>query len=420
MKYYLLIPQTVKDNWDGIEEFVRNKNIKAYNEDYLKEIISLIALHTRKDNNSAKLNNTYLRKFVPSAEQYLKALIEIGVIYRSDYYTVGSDSYSYSFTDTFKSKYVKEGLHNDKLEYRIRKVHNEFTSNYTVSSSNRVDTVKYLYQLTVDSSYINYIETNYSEDVDRYNSFISSATRIENKDWTVKVDDTSYRLHTNVTNMKSDLRQFLRINDTPLVNIDIKNSQPFCSILLLTDPSKAIEFATDTELKDILQTERIGRNADVSKYIDLVVSGGFYEHIMCELNKEGINLTRDEAKKETLRWLFRPNTEPICNLSRQIRNKFISEFPTVHRYFSLLRGNNAISDKFKNYCRFAILLQRIESYMVLELIVKRILKEYPKTALLTIHDSIMTLYTTSLPPILSIINDTVQSYIGYRPTLKIE
>jgi len=32
----------------------------------------------------------------------------------------------------------------------------------------------------------------------------------------------------------------------------------------------------------------------------------------------------------------------------------------------------------------------------------------------------MTLYTTSLPPILSIINDTVQSYIGYRPTLKIE
>ena len=419
MKYYLLIPQTVKDNWDGIEEFVRSKNIKAYNEDYLKEIISIIALHTRKDDNTAKLNVKYLRRFVPSAEQYLKALIELDVISRTKYYTVGSDSYGYFFTDTYKSKYVKEGLHNDRLEYRIRKVHNSFNESNTTSLLNRGDTVKYLYQLTVDSNYINYIESNYSDNVDRYNSILSSATRIENKDWTVKVDDTSYRLHTNVTNMKSDLRQFLRINDTPLVNIDIKNSQPFCSILLLTDPSKAIEFATDTELKDILQTERIGRNADVSKYIDLVVSGAFYEHIMCELNKEGINLTRDEAKKETLRWLFRPNTDPVSILSRQIRNKFISEFPTVHNYFSLLRGNNNTSDKYSNYCRFAILLQRIESYMVLELIVKQIMKEYPKTALLTIHDSIMTLYTTSLPPILSIINTTILSFIGYKPTLSL-
>ncbi len=44
----------------------------------------------------------YLRKFVPSAEQYLKALIELDVISRTKYYTVGSDSYGISLQTLIK------------------------------------------------------------------------------------------------------------------------------------------------------------------------------------------------------------------------------------------------------------------------------------------------------------------------------
>lgn len=38
------------------------------------------------------------------------------------------------------------------------------------------------------------------------------------------VDPTGKRVHTNLTNLKSDLRQFLSVEGEPLSEVDIKNT----------------------------------------------------------------------------------------------------------------------------------------------------------------------------------------------------
>jgi hypothetical protein len=46
------------------------------------------------------------------------------------------------------------------------------------------------------------------------------------------VDDNVGRFHSNLTNIKKELRNYITYDDQKLVNIDIKNSQPFFSTLL--------------------------------------------------------------------------------------------------------------------------------------------------------------------------------------------
>jgi hypothetical protein len=48
------------------------------------------------------------------------------------------------------------------------------------------------------------------------------------------IDRTAYRFHSNLTNLKSELRQYLNYNGETLCSIDIKNSQPFISTIFLT------------------------------------------------------------------------------------------------------------------------------------------------------------------------------------------
>jgi hypothetical protein len=70
------------------------------------------------------------------------------------------------------------------------------------------------------------------------------------------------RVHTNLTNLRSDLRQFLTYQGMSLVNLDLKNSQPliFASVLNEIYPGD--------------------QPPDVKLYIDLVQRGEFYEYVM--------------------------------------------------------------------------------------------------------------------------------------------
>ena len=67
----------------------------------------------------------------------------------------------------------------------------------------------------------------------------------------------------------------------------------------------------------------------------------------------------------------------------------------------------------------AVLLQRIESYLVLEIICKRIALERPKLPIYTIHDSIVTTIGNE-EYVKSIMVEMLKSYIGHEPKLKFE
>ena len=92
----------------------------------------------------------------------------------------------------------------------------------------------------------------------------------------------------------------------------------------------------------------------------------------------------------------------------------------MHKTFSKVRGS-CKGDKFINYKRFAILLQRVESYLMIEKVVKRIRKEYPGTICITVHDSLMTgILTNNFAAAREILLAEFEEFIGFKPLLKIE
>ena len=97
--------------------------------------------------------------------------------------------------------------------------------------------VKYLKQLTLAEGWQDFVNSYYDKEK-VYNSILASAIRIVNGDIFYTRDATEGRFHSNVTNMKRGLRQYLRVNGKPLANIDISNSQPYLSTIILTYPAK--------------------------------------------------------------------------------------------------------------------------------------------------------------------------------------
>src|SRR5690606_10998345 len=61
---------------------------------------------------------------------------------------------------------------------------------------------------------------------------IYSISKLENQNFYYNVDDNVGRFHSNLTNIKKELRNYITYDGKKLVNIDIKSSQPFFSTLL--------------------------------------------------------------------------------------------------------------------------------------------------------------------------------------------
>lgn len=416
-KYYQLVPEKVNNLLWAIEQLI---DIQGYDRDNLKEVISLVAIHVRKDNEAAPLKMNYIKRLIPQGDKYLAALIDLGVIERSGYYTPGQAAFRYKFTEAYESKYVVLELDNQKLIRRIAGVFRIFRQEAAKSVRGRSEQVQFLKKLTIAPGFMDFIDENYSIDTEAYNRVLASAIRILNGDIFYKVDNTSGRFHSNVTNCPSGFRPYLRVNGEPLINIDVKNCQPYLSTIVLTDPLKASAFTENPAFIMVLQSLKVSHKQDVRKYISLVVNGNFYEYLMNEFAASGLHLDRSATKRQVLRILFARNRAPKNETNRKAREVFKKCFPTVHRIFNKVRGT-AKGDKFHSFKRFAILLQRMESYLMLDLVVKRIRREMPDVVALTVHDSVMTgILTNKVEEVKKIIIEEMTNFVGFRPNVNIE
>jgi hypothetical protein len=418
--YTFLIPEKVDNELNNIDEHFKSLDINGYSLENLKEVISIIACHVRKNDSSARLKLTYVNKLVPRGEYYIRGLVDLGVVERSGYYVPGESSFTYNFSLDYKSKYVYLPVTDARLINRIDKVQIEFKKQAAKNVRGRSEQVKFLKLLTIDEGYHQFIESSSDLSIDQYNNMIASATRIINKDIFYIVDDTSGRFHSNITNMAKPIRSYLRIDGKPLVNLDIKNSQPYLSTILLTNPSKISWMAKNPEFAATLEQLKVSRSKDIKKYISLVVNGELYEYLMQGFSKIGLELNRDETKRQILRILFAKNRMPKDEVNRKARQVFINNFPTVHKIFSKVRGH-AKGDHFQDSKRFSILLQTIEAHLILDVVLKRISKELPRTIVMTIHDSIMTgAETDNIEALKHIILEEFTRFVGYPPRISVE
>lgn len=418
-KYKQLIPEKILQSFPSIENSIRLK-IKGYSSDNLKQVISMVAFHIRKDSGTAQLQISYFKRMVPQGDKYLNELMKLNIIERSGYYKIGESSYKYCFTSTYLSEYKSLPLTNFKLIHRIEQTQIKQMKKANKEVRGHSEQIKYLEALTLEGDYYDHLSSSYTDDIRKYNFAQSSITRVLNGDIFYTVDSTSGRFHSNVTIMPKGIRPYLRIYGEPLGNIDVKNSQPFLSILLLINPSKVAWMARNPEFKRLLQFLKIRQTEDIKLYIDLVVSGKIYEYLMLEFEKEGMILTRDQTKIQVLCILFDQNWILPIPTNLKCRKIFKNRFPTVHRIFSKIRGNE-MGDHFKGYQRFAILLQTIEAHLMLDIILKRISRELPGTIAVTIHDSILTgLYTNNVKEVAQIMREEFTKFVGFTPVLKIE
>lgn len=415
-RYYQLIPEKVCDELLVISELIA-PTINGFSEDCLKEVISIIACHVRRDEDDgpAPLSMTYIKRLVPQGDMYLMGLIDLEVIHRFGQYIPGEVCYQYDFAPEYKSNYISFPLDNAKLILRIETIWEELRKEASKSIWGHSEQTKYLRQLTIEPEAIQFIRDNFISDTHKFNCAEASVTRIMNGDIFYSIDNTSKRFHSNVTNLDKELRPYLRVNGEQLINADIKNSQPYLSTIILTNPGKVSWLTENPAFALLLQTLKVSQNQDVKNYISLVISGQLYEYLMRKFN-----LSRYETKRQVLRILFAGNRMPKEETNRRCRQIFMRDFPTVHRIFSKVRGHEK-GDKFQNFKRFSILLQRIESYLMLHVILKRIYRELPEVVAITIHDSVMTgILTNDVEAVTKIMIEELTIFVGFAPKIEIE
>ena len=204
----------------------------------------------------------------------------------------------------------------------------------------------------------------------RHNRVVIALDKLKMKQHYPIIDQTGGRFHSLITNLPKEYRKYLSWKGHKLISIDIKNSQPFTLISIINNQQGGIMFA----------------KREVMNYIYLVCNGMFYEYIRykaLDLRLIDRNVTREDIKGMCFAYLFSHPDYCSKDVKLIIKPVFQRYFPGIAMLLSNLKQNN--------YNELAIQMQRVESELVLNRVVRRISRECPWICLFTIHDSIATL-----------------------------
>lgn len=274
--------------------------------------------------------------------------------------------------------------------------------------------------------------------IQKISSWLTALDKIKEKQFYFKQDRTSYRLHTSAVSIKKEMRKYLSINGQRLVACDIKNSQPYLSTALFLNPKQCIPlilphldnckqfmkpWVIQAIYKMLKKYEKGDKLDSTLKYIELATTGKLYEFMAIELGKLTTKVwTREDAKLELLKVLFFP--PKFKKLKGRIVMK--NHFPEVLRFFSLLNYGFKLTKAQKGTIKgksgpniLAILLQTMESEIVLNRVCKKINEKYPTIPLITLHDGIATTIGNQYH-VQQIMQEELEKFVGKTPNIEIE
>lgn len=236
---------------------------------------------------------------------------------------------------------------------------------------------------------------------------IYAINKFANQEFYFSVDDNVGRFHSNLTNIKREIRNFITYDGHKLVNVDIKNSQPLFSTLLLhktfyekqrstlhfysfpsflqllLPPSSSNTTNHSSSTTIIMLVEKLKKltSKGFGEYENYVNSGEFYK-MLAEAVYPDLPYNKQNMKTMIFTILF-SNNRFMGQEGAKPKKDFREHFPNVYEVFSLI--------KKKNHRALAHLLQRIESTIMIGAVTSRIALERPNLPFFTIHDSIATL-----------------------------
>ena len=263
------------------------------------------------------------------------------------------------------------------------------------------------------------------------NQFIHGQTsilKIQNKYDKTTIDEKGMRLHSALTSCPKLLRNFITIGGQHLVSIDVKNSQPYM-LLALLDPNNFTKKSVATtpphltiptsllstyNIPSIIlrHSSVIQSSKEFQEYKVLVTSGKIYDDFVKLTQIDKKELDNGFSKRNIVKFRFMLCFYSANNANSQgMKTLFRSKFPKIYALMCDL--------KQKEHSTLSILLQRVESTLVLDKICGRISSEFPKIPLFSIHDSILTT-PNNVEYVKSIIEEECEKYIGIAPMLSIE
>jgi len=362
---------------------------------------------------SFPLHSLTLQKINRNFSNIKKFFEESGYIDVNHSYKTGEWSKNYRFEQKYRTHQTKkyfidsQKIIDKSYDYYMEKKGGIIQEEEAVYST---------YEVKIDSlSAYKYITEKYHKgdfNDEQYRAYYSSIYRMQHNDIYSILDDFSGRLHTNITNLKKELRQFVYFKDESeqdVIEVDIKNSQ----LLMLTGlldkkifdkikpliTRKLYNRASDqrvldnyiTEIEDYIVDNDISNKEDIINFKNNAFNGEIYEKFVEEIKDDGYydRLSRSKLKKVFFIWLFSPLGHKVFRKSvanQKLNDFLIRKYPNLHKYITFLRGKNDTK-------LIPRLLQIIESGINLTLIAEKMWynaeKENDRVMFTTIHDSFL-------------------------------
>jgi hypothetical protein len=327
----------------------------------IHKIIWANVFGTPDQNGFVPLKAAYLRAFFPDHRVHswvMQRLIDGGAIVCDGHYVKGEKCFGYKLGPELAAmRQRRVPITDERLAGKVVRHRTEFPK--TLKGVHR-----HLYDhlVTVEIDRDAATDLLFAEGFDWANE--TALEFIHAKEFHLKVCPYR-RVHTNLTCLKREFRQFLSVRGQRLVNLDIRNSQPLIFASLLKrrfefNPAQTVEPAP----------------ADVIQYVELVQAGRFYDHLMEE---SGIPA---EARSDFKRGFFGRVFFCHNNQASKEAEMFEDLFPNVYE---------AIREaKKEDYTALAKSLQRAESDLMIDGVATRCMTDMPHVFIGTIHDSILT------------------------------
>lgn len=356
------LPQ-VLDNLskDKIFTYKGQKLKSAYAIDIVHNLI--LKYYFKKENKFHLLATILKEKYGYLYNYYVNYLIERNIILLLSKHQKGKSSRVYSINESVLRGRITRYSNKDKvLLKKYKSKVSQIEENDIESSLIDVDIKRKLVndlfgiKIEFDRS-IFYLDSLKNEDMDIYNRNKYSVECVKEGHIFYHFDNYG-RMHTNFTILKSFIRKnCLLIDGEETCEIDIKNSQPLFLTKLIQDSNTKWVDESEFEL-----------------FKSLTINGNFYQYIMDNIKTKD----RGMVKELTYKVLFGRN-----GATSKADKIFISLFPTIHQFIKLYKIEH------KDYKILSYDLQKAESSLVFNKIIRQVMNLYPDIKIVTVHDSII-------------------------------
>lgn len=396
---------------------------------YFVHLIHFRKVTYRDEDGWTLLLYRLLQQIIP--QPILKVIKEVllrrKVIECDDTFEIGRKALGYRILPGFKDR-QKVACGNDglnarlwrsefKAEERMRPVHRWLKSFYQRLEFDSGRARKIIASLPKPGGYEGTAAEYRAGRLDHWDALVAG-------EWWFKPCDYG-RFHHPLTALEKELRCCLSVGGRPLVNVDLKNSQPLLlgikakEWLCMSKMSRSRErnrvfdeesdlyHATDQSIthrhkhktrrstriinlnksgtplnsRGIREARSVTLPDDLTRYIECCERGEFYESMMTDEQRQQGEAGRDRLKKLFMIVLFGENRAKDRRFDNSTRRRFKRIWPSAAKVLADL--------KRRNYKHSSHLLQNYEATIMIHRVCRRIRRERPALPIYTIHDSIM-------------------------------